>query len=152
MVSRLSLFRMIALVAMSGPIPPLPLRPWHLAQTPLNSCSPRSDVPSACACASAESQLSNCPAGTASTVAVIAACWIPQNSAHWPMYLPGLAISNHVWFGWPGMASILPPSAGIHQLWITSSSGAVTSSLTGRFTGARMVSIAMTPFGYVYCQ
>ena len=115
---------MIALLAMFGPIPPWPRSPWHLAHTPLNSCAPRSDVPASCARACAESQLSNSRAGTAWTVAVIAACWIPQNSAHWPLYVPGFSTSYQVWFGWPGIASIFPPSAGIHQLWITSFSGA----------------------------
>ncbi len=39
------MFWMIALLAMFGPIPPWPRSPWHLAQTPLNSCAPRSDGP-----------------------------------------------------------------------------------------------------------
>ena len=52
----------------------------------------------------------------------------------------------------PGIASILPPSAGIHQEWMTSKSGALTSSWTVWPTGARRRSIAMTPFGYVKCQ
>jgi hypothetical protein len=41
----------------------------------------------------------------------------------------------------------LPPRAGIHQEWITSASGDVTTSFTGTPAGARIVSIATTPFG-----
>ena len=54
---------------------------------------------------------------------------------------------NQVTFVTPGIASNLPPSAGIHQEWMTSKSGAVTSSRTVWPTGARSWSIAMTPFG-----
>ena len=53
---------------------------------------------------------------------------MPQSSAHWPAYRPGGA-SNHVWLTLPGIASILPPSCGTHQLWITSSSGATIAQL-----------------------
>ena len=42
---------------------------------------------------------------------------------------------------------LMPPSAGIHHEWITSKSGAVTSSRTFRPTGARSLSTEMTPFG-----
>ena len=48
----------------------------------------------------------------------------------------------------PGIASILPPSRGIHQEWITSQSGAVTLSSTVLPAGARSVSIETAPFGY----
>ena len=34
--------------------------------------------------------------------------------------LPGFSAWNQVWLIWPGIAWILPPSAGIHQLWMTS--------------------------------
>ena len=43
-----------------------------------------------------------------------------------------LSASNHVSFVRPGIASILPPSAGIHHEWMTSESGAFTTSFTGR--------------------
>ena len=69
-----------------------------------------------------------------------------------PCVDPSLLAWNQVSFVTPGIASILPPSAGIHQEWMTSVSGAVTSRLTGTPTGARSWSIAMTPFGYSYCQ
>ena len=60
---------------------------------------------------------------------------------------PARSALNHVSFVTPGIASNLPPSAGIHQEWITSKSGAVTSSRTLRPTGARSLSTAITPFG-----
>ena len=63
---------------------PSPASPWHFAQAPAYVSSPRSDVPASWASASSSSQLSNSSRGSASTCAVIAACWIPQNSAHWP--------------------------------------------------------------------
>ena len=63
------------------------------------------------------------------------------------MNMPARFASNQVVFVRPGMASILPPSAGIHQEWITSQSGAVTFSSTVRPSGARSRSIATTPFG-----
>ena len=72
---------------------------------------------------------------------------MPQNSAHWPGRRPGLSALNQL-FVRPGIASILPPSAGIHQLWITSSSGAVTVERDDRPTGTRRRSTAIAPFGY----
>ena len=66
--------------------------------------------------------------------------------------MPGSSTSNQVSFTTPGIASIFPPSAGIHQEWMTSSSGAVTSRRTGTPAGARNLSIATAPFGYSYCQ
>ena len=66
--------------------------------------------------------------------------------------MPGALALNHVTFVVPGIASNLPPSAGIHHEWITSKSGAETSSLTVWPTGARRLSTAMTPFGYVKFQ
>ena len=80
------------------------------------------------------------------------ACSIPQSSAHCPVYTPGASASNQVSFTVPGIASILPPRAGIHHEWITSSSGATTTRRTGTPTGARICSMATTPFGYSYCQ
>ena len=47
------------------------------------------------------------------------ACWIPQSSAQRATYVPGGAL-NHVSLMRPGIASILPPSCGTHQLWLTS--------------------------------
>ena len=52
-------------------------------------------------------------------VPVITACWIPQSSAQRATYVPGDAL-NHVSLTRPGIASILPPSRGTHQLWFTS--------------------------------
>ena len=52
------------------------------------------------------------------------ACSRPQSSAHCPVYVPGLSASNQVSLTTPGIASILPPSAGIHHEWMTSESGA----------------------------
>ena len=52
----------------------------------------------------------------------------------------------------PGIASIFPPSDGIHHEWMTSRSGAVMRSRTGTPAGARMWSIAIAPFSYSYCQ
>ena len=46
---------------------------------------------------------------------------------------PIFSALNQVWFVRPGIASILPPSAGTHQLWMTS--GVTTSSVTTRFSG-----------------
>ena len=49
------------------------------------------------------------------------ACWSPQNSAHLIGYVPTFSALNHVWFVLPGIASVLPPKAGTHQLCATSS-------------------------------
>ena len=71
--------------------------------------------------------------------------WLrPQSSAHWPSKTTwsspsGMAdsgILNQVLLVRPGTASILPPSLGIHQEWMTSS--AVMSSVTVIPTGTTM--------------
>ena len=80
------------------------------------------------------------------------ACSSPQSSAHWPVYVPVFDALNQVSFTRPGIASILPPSAGIHHEWMTSVSGEVTSRRTGTPTGARRWSIETAPFGYSNCQ
>ena len=72
---------------------------------------------------------------------------MPQSSAHCPSKTPLRSARNHVWLTLPGIASILPPSAGIHHEWITSHSGAVTCSSTVLPSGTRRRSTAMTPFG-----
>ena len=64
----------------------------------------------------------------------------PHSSAHWPVkVVPALSagILNQVSFVWPGTASALPPSLGIHQEWITSD--AVISSTTVVSTGTTIV-------------
>ena len=66
---------------------------------------------------------------------VIVVCWIPQSSAQRATYVPGEAL-NHVSLTRPGIASILPPSRGTHQLWLTSPAGAVTSRCTTESAGA----------------
>ncbi len=50
--------------------------------------------------------------------------------------MPGSEIRNQVWFVWPGIASALPPSFGIHQEWSTSD--AVMSSVTVVLIGTTM--------------
>ena len=91
--------------------------------------------------------MSNSSADITSTEASIFAWKIPQSSAHWPWKTPVRFAWNHVLLTLPGIASIFPASAWIHHEWMTSQSGAVTSSSTVRPTGARMVSKATTPFG-----
>ena len=56
---------------------------------------------------------------------------MPQSSAHCPRNTPTRFAANHVVLTLPGIASILPPSAGIHHECTTSQSGAVTSKLDG---------------------
>ena len=77
---------------------------------------------------------------------VITACWIPQSSAQRATYVPGGAL-NHVSFVRPGIASILPPSRGTHQLWLTSFAGAVTSRCTTVSAGAIISLTVVAPFG-----
>ena len=84
--------------------------------------------------------------GTTFTVASISVCWIPQRSEQRAAYSPAGAL-NQVWFVRPGIASILPPSAGTHQLWRTSLSGAKTSSFTTLSAGAIIVPTEIAPFG-----
>ena len=57
----------------------------------------------------------------------------------------GLLAWNQVWLIRPGIAWILPPSAGIHQLWITS--GDTTLRSTTAPTGTCSVPIERAPFG-----
>ena len=52
---------------------------------------------------------------------------------------------NQVWLARPGIAWILPPSAGIHQLWITS--GETTFRSTTTSCGTYEVPIERAPFG-----
>ena len=147
-VSRLSLFWMIALLAMVGPIAALALRPWHLAQTPSNSCLPRSDVRGLCA------RLSDEPAvefagGTPATVAVIFACWIPQNSAHWPVNVPGFVDLEPGVVRLAGDGVDLPAEGGDPPAVDHVVLGRGHLERDGAVDRARIVSIAITPFGYV---
>ena len=91
----------------------------------------------------------------ARTCATMSAWLRPQSSAHWPRYTPGLGILNHVKFVWPGTASNLPPSAGIHQECATSC--ASISRMTVVFVGTTSSTYAATfwfsgvsAFGYGY--
>src|SRR5690242_13597996 len=68
---------------------------------------------------------------------VIVAWPRPQNSAHWPSYVPVWSAWNQVELVWPGIASILGPSDGTHQSWATSAER--TRSLTGVSTGTTRV-------------
>lgn len=45
---------------------------------------------------------------------------VPQISEHWPKNRPGRYINSMVWFKRPGVESILIPSDGTVQEWITS--------------------------------
>lgn len=45
---------------------------------------------------------------------------IPQISEHWPKNIPGRFINIIDWFNRPGVESILIPSDGTVQAWITS--------------------------------
>lgn len=45
---------------------------------------------------------------------------IPQISEHWPKKIPGRDIDKVDWLRRPGVESILIPSEGIAQAWITS--------------------------------
>ena len=120
---------------------PSPSMPWHFAQTPSNVSLPTTWLDGACA---ARKRV-NSASLTACTEAVMEACWAPQSSAQRPVNVPVRSALNHVWFVRPGMASILPPSAGIHQLWMTS--GATTSRFTTLFTGTTRSSTAISPPG-----
>ena len=75
-----------------GPMSPWPARPWHFAHTPTNVSLPR---PAAEACRS-RTQASYSAWGSTSTCAIIAACWMPQNSAHWPRKVPSFVARNEV--------------------------------------------------------
>ena len=73
------------LCAIGGPMSPWPARPWHLAQTPIEGLLAEREqgVPLAYA-----PRRRTRPRGRTSTWAIIAACWRPQNSAHWPVKVP----------------------------------------------------------------
>ena len=71
---------------------PSPARPWHLPHAPMNVSSPR---PSPRARSSSHASYS--ARGSASTDAVILACWIPQSSAHCPLKTPARCALNQVW-------------------------------------------------------
>ncbi len=132
---------------MAGPMSPSPSNPWHLAQTASHSCRPRS-VSEIRACS--WSQALKAASSTTFTRVYMTACWIPQNSAHWPSHVPvrfGLKRRTLVR---PAIASSLPVSAGTHQLWLTS--WVMSSSATVRPTGTRSSSNEIAPFGYTYCQ
>lgn len=45
---------------------------------------------------------------------------MPQISEHWPKNTPGRFIVSVIWLRRPGVESILIPSAGTVQAWITS--------------------------------
>ena len=75
---------------------------------------------------------------------------MPQNSAHLILYVPAFSAWNHVWFVLPGMASILPPKAGTHQLCATSAE--TTSSVTTWSFGTVRTLIAWRPLGYLNSQ
>ena len=65
--------------------------------------------------------------------------WLrPHSSAHWPLKTPGFSALNHVKFRWPGTASNLPPSCGIHQECATS--WALMVNVTVVFVGTYIVS------------
>jgi len=128
-----------------GPMSPSPSKPWHLAQAASNVSLPREEVPPACAAASPPSHDSKAAGSITSTVVRMTACWMPQNSAHWPAKVPVRRALKSSTFVRPGIASRLPVSAGTHQLWATS--GAVSSSRTVRSTGTRRTSSETTPFG-----
>src|SRR5439155_15833035 len=69
------------------------------------------------------SQFSNCCGLSATTLAIMFAWLRPQSSAHWPLnWWPASlgGILNQVWFVYPGTASNLPPSFGIHHECATS--------------------------------
>ena len=121
---------------MRGAIPPSPPRPWHFAQTPSHCSSPRGESPACSARAAPRARRRTRPAGRTSTRrracsrarARRARCTgrrtcpgsvglEPASRAH---------ARDHV---------ELALSAGIHHEWITSSSGAVTSSRTGTPAG-----------------
>ena len=120
---------------------PCPARPWHFAQTPTKVSLPRAAVEP---CRSA-TQASYSLWGSTSTCAIIAACWMPQNSAHWPSKVPSFDGVKVIVFFLPGIASSLPPSAGTHQLWLTSS--LMILSRTTRLYGSRRWSTAIVPSG-----
>jgi len=133
-------------VAMFGPTAPWPARPWHFAQTPTKVSLP-----------SASLSVFRCwmnaayrAAGSTSTCASIWAWSSPQNSAHWPRKVPSFVASHVVSLGWPGIASSLPPSAGTHQLWLTSCE--TIRRRTGLLYGSRRWSTETAPFGYVNSQ
>ena len=48
------------------------------------------------------------------------ACCMPQNSAHWPRYRPGLSARIHSSVTRDGMRSRLPWRLGTQKLWMTS--------------------------------
>ena len=108
----------------AGRCRPRRARPWHFGAhaRPRPPC-PSSSRSGALLAAALVSQASNSPLDMTSTEASIRACSRPQSSAHWPVYVPPSSASNHVSFVLPGIASILPPSAGIHHEWMTSVSG-----------------------------
>jgi len=58
--------------------------------------------------------------GTASMTIGMKAWFTPHSSEHIPRYTPGRAIFNLTWLSRPGTPSILIPSSGIAQEWITS--------------------------------
>ena len=56
--------------------------------------------------------------------------WLePHSSAHWPLKLPVSVALNQVSLAWPGSASNLPPSSGIHHECATSIDFSVSSTV-----------------------
>src|SRR5690606_11759503 len=68
------------------------------------------------------------------TSKAIAACPVPQYSAHWPRTGPSPSARRRRRFTRPGMASTLPPRRGIQKEWITSAP--VTRNSTMRPRGS----------------
>ena len=71
---------------------------------------------------------SKAPGDCAITRKPMWACWIPQNSAHTPRYVPAFSAVNRSTFRCPGMVSTFPASSGTQKLCTTLSDSSPIST------------------------
>src|SRR4029079_7371596 len=74
----------------------------------------------------------------------IRACWIPQNSAHWPGKSPAESALNHIRVCRPGNTSRFPANRGGQKLWTTSAEFCSSSTVlpTGTCSSLAVVTLA----------